>query len=475
MSPHHRLRWLALVAVCGSASCFEGLTLDQVTDPPDPTFIVHETTCTDGVMTYSAVVESEVDLSNLVLERAIAGGAALDPLFPTLDENTFGGEITQWELEVEHDCAESVATTWTAWTPLETSATVETAWPDLDLGAGAVEPAHGSDAGGSTVVVSGTQMDAVTAVWFGDAEATIVSATEEAVTVTTPPGSPGLVDVTIEAGVSTEVAAEAFTYWPDASGQMSGLTRMVLQIYDTRWFTIGSAYTTLSPYGPFAQHEAVLHVPDDPSRSFPNVFPPVGDCTTEHDFGWSKLSVGSYLTLENDDLGALPMVATGAEAPNYYYVESDITPADWSGQVFDMELLEASAYTPPMVVADAALLPTLPTDPSFDWHSADSVVFGEDLRFTWTDTSAERVWWTVFPARGTTALGDFSCMADATTGGITIPWEQVTDGIDTSRITSFLVRLGFHEDVQSPMLHDNSAVWALGEVNYWVYLSVTPE
>jgi len=463
---------LALLTVAG---CFDDLGLDQLLDPPDPTFLDASAACAGGVMTYTALVESDVDVSNLVLERAGVDDEDLGPLFPTLELSANSGGVTRWELDVPHDCDVSVATTWTAWTTLETSAEATTAWPDVDLEGGGLQPAHGSDAGGSRVTLTGDQMDAVTQVTFGGADATIVSATEDTLVVETPPGDVGAVDVTLEAGVTTVSLAEAFTYWPDATGQMSGLTRMVLQVYDTRWFTIGSAYTTLSPYGPFAQHEVVMHVPDDPSRSFPNTFPAVGDCSVEHDFGWTKLSVGSYLTLTNDDLGALPLVASDPDTPNYYYVESDIDPADWSGQDFDLELVEGNASMPPMVVPDGALLPLLPDTTSFDWQNADTVIFGEDLSFTWSATSAQRVWLTVYPGRGTTALANFSCMADATTGSLTIPWDQVTEGVDTSGMNSFIVRLGFHEDAQVPLDHDNSSVWAIGEVNYWIYLSVVDE
>ena len=168
-------------------------------------------------------------------------------------------------------------------------------------------------------------------------------------------------------------------------------------------------------------------------------------------------------------------MASDPDTPNYYYVESDIDPADWSGQDFDLELVEGNASMPPMVVPDGALLPLLPDTTSFDWQNADTVIFGEDLSFTWSATSAQRVWWTVYPGRGTTALANFSCMADATTGSLTIPWDQVTEGVDTSGMNSFIVRLGFHEDAQVPLDHDNSSVWAIGEVNYWIYLSVVDE
>jgi len=472
MHAHHSVMPLRV----GLAGLFffgcDDLSWDTVTDPPDPVFLTTELSCTDNVLTVYALVESDVTVSNLVVERTDVEEAELEPLFPTLDVTAIGGGLTRWELLLDHDCATSFAATWTAYTVLETEAVTETAWPDVNLESGALDPPWGSDIGGSEITISGTEMTAVTEVRFGTQPATILRATDEAVVVSTPPGTPGAVDVVLEAGVTTVELPAAFTYWADQTGKLEGLTRAVTHVYDTRWFTIGSAFTTLSPYGPFVQHEVVMHEPIDPASSFGSAYPEAGSCSTDTVVEWTRLDVGSYIGLENDSLGPLALISTGSPDPLYYYVEADIDYTLWDGQIFDLELIQATDFTPAMVIESGAMVPSVPATTSFDWQNEDSVVWGEDLTLTWSTTSAQRLSWSVYPARGTTVLGSSSCMADATTGTLTIPWETIVDGIDETRVNALYLNLVFVEDELVPLSHDNSEFWSIAEFQYWVRMSV---
>lgn len=87
-----------------------------------------------------------------------------------------------------------------------------------------LDVAAGSSAGGTTVVITGTDFnpDCVT-VTFGGDEATVVSATTTSITVTTPAHADGAVDVVVtNCSTSPSTLPGAFTYesafWADSSG-----------------------------------------------------------------------------------------------------------------------------------------------------------------------------------------------------------------------------------------------------------------
>lgn len=462
-----------LVVAALWVGCEEGSSWETFSDPSDPVFLDTQLSCEGDTLTVSALVESDVSVSNLVVERTDIDAAELDPLFPTLDVTANGGGLTRWELELAHDCEASFAATWTAYTVMETSAVVETSWPEVNLDSGALRPPHGSDIGGTEVTIVGTEMEAVTEVLFAGERATILSASETSLVVSTPPSAPGAVDVELQAGVTTVELPEAFTYWADQTGHVEGLARTVVHAYDSRWFTIGSAYITLDPYGPFVQHEVIVHEPIDPAFSFASLYPAAGDCTTESTLEWNRLDVGSYIGMRNDELGALALLSTGDAAPNYYYVEADVDSSVWDGQIFDLELLEATPFTPAMVIEEGAMIPQLPVTTSFDWQNEAATNWGEDLTLTWASTSAQRLYWQVYPAQGTTVLGSSVCMADASTGTLTIPWETIVSGVDEARVSGLYLELVLIEDQKVPLVHDNSSFWSLAEFHYWVRMSVT--
>ena len=447
------------------------LDIDDLSDPPEPSFLEVTVACAEGTLSVEALIESEYDVANVVIERIDQDEAELDPLFPTLDVSAIGGQLTRWELETTHDCDEPMLTTWTAYTVLESQASVEVAWPDVDLSEGAIDPPYGSDAGGSTVAIGGSAMDEVTAVWFADAQGELLDASDEVLYVLTPAGSAGAVDVTLEAPFTEVLLDDAFTYYPDATGTITGLSQMHLHVYSTTWFTIGSAYTTLDPYGPFVQLEVILQEPLLPEESYPMVYGEAGECSGGS-YEWAALDVGAYINFASDDLGSLAMLSNGDGQPVYYYVESDVDPELWSGQLFSLGLPEAAEQFPAITVEDALLIPTMPTDPSFDWTIANQFTWGEDLVFTWADSSAQRVSWTLYPAQGSTVLGSVSCMADATTGELSVPWETLTADVDENQVTALYAVLSFIEDEYVQLPHDNSEFWSMGLLDHWLYATV---
>lgn len=443
--------------------------VEDLSDPPPPSFLEVSVECTDGTLSVEALIESEYDVNNVVIERIDQDETELEPLFPTLDVSAMGGELTRWDFETEHDCDQPLMNTWTAYTSLGAEASYEVAWPDVDLDDGAIDPPFGSDGGGSSVTIAGDNMDAVTAVWFGDAQATLGAATSSELSVVTPAGAQGTVDVTLEAPFVEVVLPEAFTYWPDATGMITGFSQMHMHVYSPSYFTVGSAYTTLDVYGPFVQLEVIMQEALTPELTYPVRYADAGSCTGSDAAEWAAVDVGSYVGFASDDMGSLAMLSNGGEQPVYYYVESDVDPWLWGGQVFELTLNEQTDLFPAVTVDDLLPIPTLPSDASFDWTVANQFTWGEDLVFSWTDTSAQRVAWTLYPSAGWTVLNTVSCVADATTGELVVPWDTLTDGIDASQVTTVFAVLTFIEDEFVPLPHDNSEFWAMGFVDMWLY------
>ncbi len=442
--------------------------IDDLSDPPEPSFLEVTVACEGDVLTVETLIESEYDVNNVVIERIDVDEAELDPLFPTLDVSAMGGELTRWELETEHACDTPMLTTWTAYTALGNSASTDVAWPEVDLDDGAIDPPFGTDAGGSVVTILGESMDAITAVWFGDSEATLGAATDTELSVTTPAGAEGVVDVTLEAPFTELVLEDAFTYWPDNTGMVTGFSQMHMHVYSPSYFSVGSAYTTLDAYGPFVQLEVIMQEPLGPDLSYPVIYAEAGSCSGGS-YEWAAVDVGSYVGFASDDMGSLAMLSNGNDQPVYYYVEAEVDPDLWGGQLFELTINEDTDLFPAMTVDEALPIPTMPSDASFDYTVANEFTWGEDVSFTWTDTTAQRVAWTLYPSAGWSVLDTVSCVADATTGELVVPWDTLTANIDPSQVTTLFAVLTFIEDDYTTMPHDNSEFWSMGFVDLWLY------
>ena len=445
--------------------------VDDLAAPPAPEFLEVTVDCSDDQLSVQALIESKYDVTNVVIESVDEADTELEPLFPTLDVSAIGGELTRWELETDHDCDEPILTTWTAYTVISSSASAEVAWPDVQLSEGAVQPPYGTDAGGSTVTIDGSGMGEVTEVWFGEAQGSISDAMDTTLTVETPAGSVGTVDVTLIAPFNEVVLEGAFTYYPDASGMITGFSQMHMHVYSPTYFSIGSGYTTLEAYGPFVQLEVILQEPLTEDESYPVVFAEAGECEGGT-YEWASIDVGAYLGFASDDLGSLAMLSNGNDQPVYYYVEASVDPELWAGQSFSLDLNEQTDQFPAMTVDDALLIPTLLNDPSFDWEAANQLTWGEDLAFSWSDTSAQRVQWTLYPSQGWTVLDTLSCMADATTGELVVSWDTLTANIDADQVDTVFAVLTFIQDEFVRLPHDDSDFWSVGLLDYWLYTEV---
>lgn len=76
-----------------------------------------------------------------------------------------------------------------------------------------VNPASGPDAGGTSVTISGTNLDNATSVTFGSAAAATFTVDDSTqITATTPPGTAGAVDVVVSTPGGDDTSVGAFTY-----------------------------------------------------------------------------------------------------------------------------------------------------------------------------------------------------------------------------------------------------------------------
>ena len=456
--------------------CLVGCDMFATGELPSPEFIDTEATCAAGEMTFIALIRSELDVSNLVLERTDIDHAELDPIFPLVTTETWGGEVTEWTAPLAHDCEASIAVEWTATTLAETESTAESAWPDVDLVDGPVEPPFGTSAGGSVVTITGTDMHEVDRVWFDGELATIIENTDTMVAVETPPHADGLVDVRIAAGVTELDLPESFTYWPDRGGQVTGTAHLVTHLYSTNWFTIGSAYVDAEDftYGNFAQHEVIFHEGLDPSETMGTLlYPPVGTCDDPSEYYWTMHSVGSYVKLVEDNLGELPMLPTGGEQSYYYYVQESLDIPGWTGVTFDLELPTETERYPAMLVEDLMPVPEDPRRRSWDFENLNTATRYDDLTLTWSPGLADKVSYTLYPVYhdswGLQVLGTMSCMADGTTGLIDIAWDDIMAGIDPEVPTGIIANIGMLYQQDSVMPHDNGIFQSTAILNYWVY------
>lgn len=89
----------------------------------------------------------------------------------------------------------------------------------------AVSPTSGVTTGGTTVTITGTNLNGATAVSFGGVAASVNADAANSITATSPAHSAGIVDVTVmtPGGTSPASAADQFTYQPPTRSWVSGL------------------------------------------------------------------------------------------------------------------------------------------------------------------------------------------------------------------------------------------------------------
>jgi hypothetical protein len=316
-------------------------------------------------------------------------------------------------------------------------------------------------------MISGAGLADVEEVLFGEAAATITAADDTGITVVTPAGTAGAVDVTlINAGDGT-VLENAFTYYADATGLVRGELFPSVTGFETSYINITSPYASTTD--DFVQFELVFEAePLAPELTYAGATPSGGCCDWGSDYIIDWVDVGTYLFVANETTGEWPAQHTDR---NVYYVVTDgIDMANWQGGSWDLEIVDGTSELPPMVVKDALLLPDAPIDPSFDFEAANTVTWGEDFELTWDPTSGyDNVLFTLHPATGSSALGTYSCSGDGPGGSLGATWAELTSGIDETKVDGIYANITFLKEQETVLPHDNSVLWNQGKLTYWIY------
>jgi len=377
--------------------------------------------------------------------------------------------VERWQFsDIAHDCdvpVEFVVSATNVW-----GQTTEAShwWPEVDPELEGVVPPHGPDLGGTVATIHGEDLAFVSSVRFDGAEATILSTGEEAVEVEVPPGVEGSVDVLLTIQGADTVLEDAFTYYPDASSLYGGLLRAQVFLYDTAWYTIGSAYGPID-YGPFFQVELALHEPIPREQTFFGNTPTPGDCEWGTGAGWTNLDAGNYALLEGPTVGAPVLVNDAPDSLMYVLLDDNLDYGLYDRELFSVDI-QGGTDIPAQNIPDALQMPPLLTDPDLDFLTAYTRTHGEDVTLTWTpDSSILAVGYRIYASRGSAPLSSVYCTAPGADGTATVAWDELVAGIDESQVNGLHFEIDVLSDTQTILEHDHSILWAQGSFKHWVY------
>lgn len=439
--------------------------MDWVLEPGEPEFLTAEAECWAGLLELEALVDSTPVATNLVVEIADEDGNPVDVAFPVNDLTQADERVTRWQGEIVHDCETPLVLTWTAYTGQQTETEKVTAWPMVPPEVDGAVPPWGSDAGGSTVTLLGAWMEDVTAVFFGDQAATVLSADTDGVVVQTPAHAAGLVDVVIQTPSGETTMDDAFTYYTDQSGLARGFARPIVFRYDTSWFTIGSPYAQLGAYGPFVQVDMAMVEPIDVEETYVGAYPKPGECEWG-DYAYEPYAIGSYMLMDDGDAYALTLVTDWL----YALVIDQVDPLNWANATFDLEVPTGDDTVPAQTLNDAIGFAPFPAH-SADWQTENPHVRDTDLTLSWTDepdlAAVRYVAYLVEP--GMQTLNQTSCTAAAEDGSIVVPWDSLTEGVDSDQANGVVIKWEFQRETTTVFPHDNSVFFTRGIAEEWTW------
>lgn len=435
-------------------------------DPPDPEFVSVELECAEDVVELTALVDSAVEATNLVVELFEEDGDALDPVFPLNDLNQLDGRISRWSTTFEHDCDDALTLDWTVWTVQETSATHSSRYPEGAPGLEVLDPPYGSTLGGDSVVLNGEWLDEVVAIWVDGVSADILSVRSDELVFETPAHAAGDVEVLVEGEFGT--SSESFRYYEDQTGLVRGIANMGLSYYSESLLGYDSAYGAVD--GPFAQFEVLMHEPTAPENTWWGWHPEIGSCEWGAGTDFTTVFPGSYLGLEDldGDLGSFAMIT--AEGGSTYYMVSEVDET-WAGKTFELSWTEELDDLPAMSVEiDTA---PLPVDASLAWDVAEDWPHGEDIQidFAAGDLEGAFVSW-FLTTSGNGILSSSSCMHDASTGELSLEWADMAAGVDEASAARVYLKVAYWTEEEHVLPHDRSIFWSRGVTSVWYRLEL---
>jgi hypothetical protein len=241
--------------------------------------------------------------------------------------------------------------------------------PTLD----AVDPAYGTTAGGTTVVLSGADFTPDVKVRIGGSLATISALTETSITAVTPGGAEGATEVRVATAGGEAALEDAFTYYADGTGKIGVLGSLSYYHYlGTYWSGIPEDYGYALMY-----------------------------MTEPADFDWSEMYGATLDTCSSSyvfDGGDITLLSTGGTASltggagaidltwkkNYgYYLNGDLTSDDVSANTTWGFTFTPDEELPAFDVADFVTMPgalTI-TSPNLDSDQAPQVSKSFEVRW----------------------------------------------------------------------------------------------
>lgn len=466
-APIPRLLPLLLLGACTT----DGIGI--YTDPPDPVFASLRAECEADVLTVVALIDGELPTSNVVLVPVEADGFERETVYPETDLTQGDGRITRWTAELVHDCDDDLVLDWSAYTTMGTEAHASSRYPLTAPEVEGLTPPYGSTAGGDEVFLTGPWLAEVTDVSIGGNPATLLGADADGLWLETPAGDAGPVDVVLLGEGGETTLPEALTYYADKSDQARGIGNFMLAWNVDALVGFDSAYGSFD--GPFAQFELVMHEPLPLADHWWARWPEAGDCGVAASPGYEAFTIGNYVDLQHDgDLGAFAMV-TRDEGTTYYLAQGGVTEDEWAGQRFDLAWTDSRDDLPAMALPDGFWTAPMPEALSIDWTQANTLVRGDDLEITFVpDADITSTLVTPYVTRGNASvLGSFSCADDPSDGDVSIPWDTLMDGVDTSQAANVYLRIDWFRDQPIVLPHDHSVIWARGVNTVWYRINLS--
>jgi hypothetical protein len=250
-----------------------------------------------------------------------------------------------------------------------------------DLQVNALEPAWGSNRGGSTVTITGGPFDATAEVFFQGSDhtvkGTVQSATEDALTVTVPATSDvGRADIRVRTETHEGSKAGAFTFWKDGTGKIGlqgayewtdevGLEAPEDWGYTYAYFTEPTSTDWGEIYFAGAEDQCLLEYPvSDEVNDLQKVLP-----------GAATMTFG----------GVSPALTLARDAQALWMYVNEVSPSIPSGSTLDLQPIDSDSF-PRFTVPDAAVLGGAfeVTQPDIHDEFGFPDIDPESLTLTWT-------------------------------------------------------------------------------------------
>jgi hypothetical protein len=345
--------------------------------------------------------------------------------------------------------------------PTPTTTTTTTTTTPVVLTLAGVSPHYGTTAGGTRVVATGS-FDATTELLFDGVPGAVVSSTATELTVDTPAGAAGWVDVEAVSGTRSAPLASGFQYWTDGSGLTGafgwfGYTEIVGGFWVGNPPDAGHALLGFSSPGTWEIWQDYAPVLDTCQFDYAGQGQP-----TPYDPGAAQVGLSSGAVLAS--IPADPTVAPGVYADPNLAANVEVVP----GTVYDLDPVAGNADWPGFGVTGFVEVPPAfsVTSPNLG-RASDPVDVTRTFTLTWSGGGGDYVLiWILrqYDNFGTWVDDGVVTCAVADTGTFTIPagsWPNWFVG-------DFLhVQVGRVVETRAVLPHDQSEVRTAG--TYWYY------